>query len=250
MYKKRLIKNDIDSYLENLVDWLFKWRLKMNAKKCCYTIYSAGKGDNLEHDLRLNGELIPYNPNPVFLGITFDERLTFNTHFESLRSRALKRLNIIKIFSHRSWHINRKTLTNIYRALIGSIFDYSFFSISCVSKTNLELVQRVQNRAIRSIYMLPWDSPTKELYPISGILFLKERFLQLGARYLLKSIKISNPFICPLVVEYFRSMSAITAREHKMSTPLCFFTTLLAISFACVVIIRMTVFCFEIGILI
>ena len=141
MYKKRLIKNDIDSYLENLVDWLFKWRLKMNAKKCCYTIYSAGKGDNLEHDLRLNGELIPYNPNPVFLGITFDERLTFNTHFESLRSKALKRLNIIKIFSHRSWHINKKTLINIYRALIGSIFDYSFFSISCVSKTNLELVE-------------------------------------------------------------------------------------------------------------
>ena len=55
----------------------------------------ASKGD-LEFDLLLNGESIPYNPNPAFLGVTFDERLCFNMHFENLRTRALSRLNIIK----------------------------------------------------------------------------------------------------------------------------------------------------------
>ena len=65
----------------------------------------------MEFDLRLNSESIPYNPNPVFLGITFDERLCFNKHFENLRARALSRLNIIKIFSHKSWHLSKKTLT-------------------------------------------------------------------------------------------------------------------------------------------
>ena len=105
-------------------------------------------------NLRLNGETIPYNPNPIFLGITFDERLNFSAHYDNLRVRALKRLNIIKIFSHKSWHLNRATLTNIYRALIGSIFDYSFFSIACVSETKLNRVQTVQNRAIRCIYRL------------------------------------------------------------------------------------------------
>ena len=28
-------------YLENLVKWLYKWRLKMNASKCNYTIFSG-----------------------------------------------------------------------------------------------------------------------------------------------------------------------------------------------------------------
>ena len=143
------IRHKIKAYLESLVDWLFKWRLKMNAKKCCFTIYSQGGGNGLDFDLRLNEESIPYNPNPVFLGITFDEYLCFNSHFENLRIRALKRLNIIKIFSYKSWHINRKTLTNIYRALIGSIFDYSFFTVACVAPTNLGLIQRIHNRAIR-----------------------------------------------------------------------------------------------------
>ena len=198
----------------------------------------------MEFDLRLNSESIPYNPKPVFLGITFDESLCFNTHFEILRARALSRLNIIKIFSHKSWHLTKKTLTCIYRTLVGSIFDYSFFAVACVSETSLGLVQRVQNRAIRCIYRLEWESPTNELFPTSGVLNVKERLLQLGARFLTKAIKRQNPFICPLISEYIRSWSAITARNKKMSTPLCFFSSLLAISFACIVFVVMSVFSF------
>ena len=126
IFKKKSVKleNRIRAYLQSLVDWLFKWRLKMNASKCCFTIFSNGGREGIDFDLFLNNELIPYNPNPVFLGITFDERLCFNTHFANLRVRALRRLNIIKIFSHKSWHLNSKTLTTIFRALFGSIFDY------------------------------------------------------------------------------------------------------------------------------
>ena len=32
----------------------------------------------------LNRERIPYNPNPIFLGISFDENLCFNRHFSKL----------------------------------------------------------------------------------------------------------------------------------------------------------------------
>ena len=62
----------------------------------------------------------------------------------------------------------------------------------------------------------------KDLFQISGVLFIKERLLQLGARYLIKAIRNKNTFICPLISEYIRSWSAITARGHEMSTSLCF----------------------------
>ena len=80
----------------------------------------------MDFGLRVNGEKIPYSPNPIFLGISFDENLCFNRHFSKLRERALKRLNIIKIFAHFSWHLSTKTLINIYKSLVGSVFDYSF----------------------------------------------------------------------------------------------------------------------------
>ena len=189
----------------------------------------------MELDLRLKGDQIPYNPNPVFLGITFDESLCFNKHFANLRVRALKRLNILKIFSHKSWHLNYSTLTNIYRALIGSIFDYSFFSIACVSKTNLELIQKVQNRSIRIIYKLEWDSSTVSLFSISSILKIKDRFLQLGARYIMKTFKYNNKLINVLISEYLRSWSAIT-KDLTLSTPLCHFLGFINLIYAAILV--------------
>ena len=121
-------------------------------------------------------DLIPYNPNPVFLGIIFDESLSFNSHFNNLKSRAQSRLNIIKIFSHKSWHLSRETLINIYNALIGSIFSYSFFTVANVSNFNIEKLQIIQNKAIRSIFKLDWNSLNHLLVSISGISPIKHRF--------------------------------------------------------------------------
>ena len=217
----------------------------MNAKKCCYTIFSKGSRDSSVFEFYLSGSQIPYSSSPIFLGITFDEKMSFSTHFENLRARAIKRLNIIKIFSHKSWHINSQTLTNIYRALIGSIFDYSFFSAACVSETSLGLIQRIQNRAIRCIFKLKWDSPSKDLFLKSGILSIRERFLQLGARCICKSIQNKNPLLSLSLAEYIRSWSDITARGREMSTPLCHFTFIIAIALYFINLIKSCyLFCF------
>ena len=103
----------------------------MNATKCCYTIFSgAGSKNKVKFDIKLKDGNIPYNPNPVFLGVTFDEYLNFKSHTDNLVKRARKRLNIINNFSHKSWHFSHGTLKAIYSALIGSLFTYSFFSFT------------------------------------------------------------------------------------------------------------------------
>ena len=53
----------------------------MNAKKCLYIIFTKGTRKGLEFDFQLNGESILYNPNPIFLGITFDERVCFKGYY-------------------------------------------------------------------------------------------------------------------------------------------------------------------------
>ena len=109
------------------------------------SIFSRGGRNGIKFHLQMNGKSILYTPNPTFLGITFDERITFKAHVENLRIRALKRLNIIKICSHKSWHLNKTTLTNIYRALMGSIFDYSLFIVACCSNLCIDRIQTTQN---------------------------------------------------------------------------------------------------------
>ena len=107
----------------------------------------------------------------------------------------------------------------MYQSIVGSIFDYSFFTITSVSNTNLNSIQRIQNRAIRSIYSLPWDSPTVELANISSLPNVEDRLLQLGCKYICKNW-VLNPFITILIVEYVSSRSSIQ-RSSQLATPLC-----------------------------
>jgi len=74
--KPEFITHQVNRYLENLVAWQFKWRLKMNSSKCCYTIFSGGGNKTqIKFTCKLKDGIIPYNPKPIFLGITFDEHL-------------------------------------------------------------------------------------------------------------------------------------------------------------------------------
>ena len=219
--KVGIVKGRMKTYLKSLVNWLFKWRLKMNAKKCCYTIFSgAGSKNKNKFELNLTDGLIPYNTNPVFLGITFDEFLNFGKHTDNLLKRARKRLNIIKIYSHKSWHLSHVTLKGIYNAIIGSIFTYSFFAVARIAKTNLDRLQRVQNRAIRSIYRLEWTSPTDQIHSISNLVPVRDRLVSLGERYLTKAAD-NNPNVALLLQEYLDSISSI--RRNEKDTPLCLF---------------------------
>lgn len=232
----------MNMYLESLVEWLFKWRLKMNAKKCCYTIFSKnGNKNSICFNLKLKDGLIPYNAKPVFLGVTFDEFLCFNEHFNNLRLRALKKLNIIKILRHRSWGLSCLTLKSVYNALVGSIFGYSFFTVANVSAQNLNKIQIVQNRAIRCIFRLDWNSLTHELTKISGVLSIRNRFIQLGCRCITKSIKY-NFNTGTLIQEYLGSISSIK-RKGGTSTPLCVIYPYIALVFALWVFICVSNLC-------
>jgi len=234
----RLVEKNINLYLENLVKWLFKWRLKMNVSKCCYIIFTKNgnksnksKGvDSIRLKLKMNEENIPYNRNPRFLGVTFDESLNFSTHIQDLRCRALKRIPIIKCLSKRFWHLSTKSLSQIYSSLIESLFNYSFFTKALISDSNLKLLQTIQDRAIRSIFSLKWNFPSVFLPAISGIAPLKDRFTQLGCRYIAKTILYKNPYILPLIKDYLDSISSIQ-RVKTNSTPLCVFLPRLGFAF-------------------
>jgi hypothetical protein len=73
------LKSKVENYLKSIEKWVTKWRLKMAASKCCYTVF-ASMPYQLNFKPKLFGVAIPNDKNPKFLGVKFDERLTFSTH--------------------------------------------------------------------------------------------------------------------------------------------------------------------------
>ncbi len=218
------LQNKIDKYTQALEVWLCKWKLCMAPSKCQYTVFSKGNRANKVFGAKLFGEAIPYEANPISLGITFDPTLSFKEHISSIKNKCSSRLNIIKIFSHKSWSLTRETLVSIYRSLIGSVIDYAFFMNSQLSDILLKAVQVIQNNAMRVIFKQPFDATTNTLCTLSGLSRVEERMFDLNERFFESALAAPNELILDLAWGFKRSFSA---REILDKTLLCDFKDLL-----------------------
>ena len=71
--------------LDKLARWCAKWRIKLNPEKTKVIIFSKSRSAiRAEPALSLYGDLLSYYPHIKFLGVTFDNRMTFTKHFEEI----------------------------------------------------------------------------------------------------------------------------------------------------------------------
>ena len=71
--------------LDKLARWCAKWRIKLNPEKAKVIIFSKSRfARRAEPALSLYGDLLSYYRHIKFLGITFDNRMTFTKLFEEI----------------------------------------------------------------------------------------------------------------------------------------------------------------------
>ena len=216
--KDESVSGRVQNYLGDIEKWLCKWRMRMAPSKCNFTIFSKGNNNKNTFQFRLFGELIPHEKNPVSLGIMFDKSLNFKDHVKKLKSNCTQRLNIIKILSHKSWKLSTRTLISIYKALIGSVIDYSAFICPRLDEKTTKSIQAIQNRAMRSIFHRPYDEHTEELCRLSGLPLVQQRMVALNIKYF-KNAKIGNPIILDLFRVYRREYPS--GHRTGLKTLLC-----------------------------
>ena len=84
--------------LDKLARWCAKWRIKLNPEKTKVIIFSKSRfAIRAEPALSLYGDLLSYYPQIKFLGITFDNRMTFTKHFEEILERCNQKFHRLRI---------------------------------------------------------------------------------------------------------------------------------------------------------
>ena len=90
--------------LDKLARWCAKWRRKLNTEKTKVIIFSKSRfAIRAEPASSLYGDLLSYCPHIKFLGITFDNRMTFTKHFEKLLERYNNRFHRLRILVNKKW---------------------------------------------------------------------------------------------------------------------------------------------------
>lgn len=212
----------VNSYLKKIEKWLCKWRLKMAPSKCNYTLFAPTIVNLTKHQkllsssLMMFGEQIPYEANPVSLGIIFDEKLNFSAQVKRIKNKCSSRLNLIRILSHKSWQLNKSTLLTIYQAMVGSVLDYSAFILPRLSENLRTTLQAVQNKAIRIIFRKRPGTKTIYLCRLANLVLLSDRMHYLNIKYICKALISENELILSLFKEYCRAkFKFLTIEEQK-----------------------------------
>jgi hypothetical protein len=103
--------------------------------------------------------------------------------------------------------LSTTTLIHVYKALIGSLFNYSAFCANQASQFWLKKLQVIQNSAIRAIYKLPYDTATEDLLGIAAgnnLEDIRSRMFTLKKRYLSRANIHDNPILKKKLVEEYR----------------------------------------------
>ena len=114
---------------------------------------------NTTPNIYLKNELLKYEDEAKFLGVTFDSKLSFKNHIEDIIKRSRKKLNLLKALRGRTWGANPETILHSYRSYIRPLLEYSCILFAHADKQLQTKIQSIETEAIKIAFNLaPWTS--------------------------------------------------------------------------------------------
>lgn len=186
-------------HLDKIDQWLEKWRIKASVTKSVQITFTLRKGDCPPVTMR--GEPLPNETSVKYLGLHLDRRLTWENHIKKKRKEADIRWNSLQ------WLIGRKstlTLNNkllIYKAVIKPVWTYGIQLWGSASNSNLEILQRFQNKVLRQITCAPWFARNNELHEYTELPTIKQEVNKYCCNYKKRLRQHSNELARDLLNE-------------------------------------------------
>ncbi len=159
----------VQTALDELDVWAHTNKLALSQTKTVAVQFT--KRLNLpQPQLKLNNQPIAANTSAKFLGVIFDNRLTFVAHANHIKQRCQSYINIMRCVSHARWGCNTSRLKSLYTALIQSTTLYGIEATHIMSQAATNLLTKLQMQALRICLGAFPSTPTNILLAETNVL--------------------------------------------------------------------------------
>ena len=172
----KMINKHINHDLKLLTRWLRANRISLNASKTEIIIFRPRSKINMTKHLnfRISGQHIKRTSEVKYLGILFDETLSWNTHLLQLTKKLNRAIGLLSKIRHYS---SPDLLKTIYFSLFHSHLIYGCQIWGQGKRNDINKIVQLQHKAIRIINFLPRNHPILAKYSELKILNLNEQII-------------------------------------------------------------------------
>ena len=142
------ILKQLQRALVSVEEWGNTWGFKISASKSKYMVFGF-KRKLPNTGLYMYGSPLEKVKAFTFLGVWFEERMTWAAHVSNIVVKCGKVLNVLRSLAGCEWGADRESMLLIFQAMIRSSLDYGFFVYGSASKSVLARLGVLQARALR-----------------------------------------------------------------------------------------------------
>lgn len=145
----KFLECQMQTLLNKVQTWCNLWGFKISVTKSCFVLFQKRKGKKVQ--LTLNGQNMVREKSVKFLGMVFDESLTWKDHITLIIEKCQKRINVLKSLTGTKWGAGKETMVILYKTLVRSIIDYGSEVYHSASDSVLQKLDVVQSQCLRII---------------------------------------------------------------------------------------------------
>lgn len=165
-----VIVTELQSALNKLEKYYFKWKLKLNSDKTQSIFFTRKRKLCFlpDRNLNLSEREIPWLENVKYLGIFLDKKITFNKHVTYIVEKVNLYKKILYPLINRNSNLNIDNKMLIVKVIFQAIILYGCPVWGNCAKTHIKRLQIAQNKLLKMVLRLPWHFSTIRLHSISN----------------------------------------------------------------------------------
>ena len=186
---------ELNSYLNTLDNWFISRNLFISPAKSTATLFTTSTNEvSTELNIKIQDQTVPTVKKPKFLGIVYDNLFTFSRHATDMRSKLIKKNNVLKALAGTTWGKDKETLTSTYKAISQSTINYACpIWTPTLSNTAWDKLQTTQNQALKTSLGCHRITSMEHVHNEAKIMPVRAHCEMLSKQYLVSTQLTSHP---------------------------------------------------------
>ncbi|GFY26323.1 RNA-directed DNA polymerase from mobile element jockey [Trichonephila clavipes] len=147
--------NLMQIYISKLELWLTKWRIAINTEKTNAIVFRKKRPQNSPPTLQIFNQTIEWTFETKYLGLILNDKLTYSSHFKEITKKFWKKLYSLNDIIGRKSKLSLKNRIFVYKQYVHPLLLYGCAIWGSAGYVHIDNLQRLQNRALRTIARAP-----------------------------------------------------------------------------------------------